>query len=42
MLGLMRPDTRLPIVPLDAAGRAEVAKAFAAITDEELIDGVGA
>ncbi|MBR0985122.1 4-hydroxy-tetrahydrodipicolinate synthase [Bradyrhizobium liaoningense] len=42
MLGLMRPDTRLPIVPLDTAGQAEVARAFAAIADEELIDGVGA
>ncbi|WP_339031268.1 4-hydroxy-tetrahydrodipicolinate synthase [Bradyrhizobium symbiodeficiens] len=42
MLNLMRPDTRLPIVPLDAAGRAEIARAFAAIADEELIDGVGA
>jgi 4-hydroxy-tetrahydrodipicolinate synthase len=42
MLGMMRPDTRLPIVPLDDAGQAEVARAFAAIADEELIDGVGA
>ncbi|AWM09328.1 4-hydroxy-tetrahydrodipicolinate synthase [Bradyrhizobium symbiodeficiens] len=42
MLNLMRPDTRLPIVPSDAAGRAEIARAFAAIADEELIDGVGA
>jgi 4-hydroxy-tetrahydrodipicolinate synthase len=42
LLGLMSPATRLPIVPLDAAGRAEVAKAFAAIADEELIDSIGA
>ncbi|PPQ20164.1 4-hydroxy-tetrahydrodipicolinate synthase [Bradyrhizobium sp. AC87j1] len=42
MLGLMRPDTRLPIVPLNPAGQAEIARAFAAIADEELIDGVGA
>jgi 4-hydroxy-tetrahydrodipicolinate synthase len=38
LLGLMRPDTRLPIVALDDAAKAEVAKAFAAISDEELID----
>lgn len=41
-LGLMSPATRLPIVPLDAAAQAEVARAFAAIADEELIDSVGA
>ncbi|MBC9881867.1 4-hydroxy-tetrahydrodipicolinate synthase [Bradyrhizobium sp. INPA01-394B] len=41
-LGLMSPATRLPIVPLDEAARAEVRKAFAAIADEDLIDGVGA
>jgi 4-hydroxy-tetrahydrodipicolinate synthase len=38
LLGLMRPDTRLPIVELDAAARADVVRAFAAISDEELID----
>ncbi|MCP3374125.1 4-hydroxy-tetrahydrodipicolinate synthase [Bradyrhizobium cajani] len=42
MLGLMQPATRLPIVPLDDAARAEVIRAFAAIADEELIDSVGA
>ncbi|MCP3402552.1 4-hydroxy-tetrahydrodipicolinate synthase [Bradyrhizobium sp. CCGB20] len=42
MLGLMQPDTRLPIVPLDAPARAEVVRAFAALSDEELIDSVGA
>ncbi|WGD54308.1 4-hydroxy-tetrahydrodipicolinate synthase [Bradyrhizobium sp. CB1650] len=42
LLDLMRPDTRLPIVPLDAAAQAEVARALAAIADEELVDGVGA
>jgi 4-hydroxy-tetrahydrodipicolinate synthase len=41
-LGLMSPATRLPIVPLDDAARIEVARAFAAIADEELIDSVGA
>lgn len=38
LLGLMRSDTRLPVVELDAAVRADVARAFAAISDEELID----
>jgi 4-hydroxy-tetrahydrodipicolinate synthase len=38
LLGLMRPDTRLPIVALDEAAKAEVGRAFAAISDEELID----
>lgn len=42
MLGLMSPATRLPIVPLDDLAQAEVERAFAAIADEELIDGVGA
>ncbi|MBR1088042.1 4-hydroxy-tetrahydrodipicolinate synthase [Bradyrhizobium manausense] len=42
VLGLMSADTRLPIVPLDAAARREVVRAFAAIADEELIDEVGA
>ena len=41
-LGLMSPATRLPIVPLDAGAQAEVARAFAAIADEELIDSIGA
>jgi len=41
-LGLMSPATRLPIVPLGDAARAEVIRAFAAISDEELIDGIGA
>ena len=40
--GLMSPATRLPLVPLDDAARTEVARAFAAIADEELIDGIGA
>ena len=38
LLGLMQPDTRLPIVELDAAARTDVVRAFAAISDEELID----
>ena len=42
VLGLMSADTRLPIVPLDAAAQREVVRAFAAIADEELIDSVGA
>lgn len=37
LLGLMMPDTRLPIVELDAAAKAELARAFAAISDEDLI-----
>ncbi|MCG2640662.1 MULTISPECIES: 4-hydroxy-tetrahydrodipicolinate synthase [Bradyrhizobium] len=41
-LGLMSPATRLPIVPLDDTAQAEVTKAFVAIADEELIDGIGA
>jgi len=41
-LGPMSPATRLPIVPLDDAAQIEVARAFAAIADEELIDSVGA
>ncbi len=40
--GLMAPATRRPIVPLDDAAQIEVARAFAAIADEELIDSVGA
>ena len=42
VLGLMSDGTRLPIVPLEAAAQREVIRAFAAIADEELIDGVGA
>ena len=42
VLGLMSAHTRLPIVPLDAGAQREVVRAFAAIADEELIDGVGA
>jgi 4-hydroxy-tetrahydrodipicolinate synthase len=42
LLGLMRPDVRLPIVELDEAAKAEVTRAFTAISDEELIDVAGA
>jgi 4-hydroxy-tetrahydrodipicolinate synthase len=42
ILGLTSPATRLPIVPLDATAQREVVRAFAAISDEELIDSVGA
>ncbi|MGY8668328.1 4-hydroxy-tetrahydrodipicolinate synthase [Bradyrhizobium sp. UFLA05-109] len=38
VLGLMLPSTRLPIAGLDDAAKAEVARAFVAINDEELID----
>jgi 4-hydroxy-tetrahydrodipicolinate synthase len=38
LLGLMQPDTRLPIVELDQAAKAEVARALAAIADEELTE----
>jgi 4-hydroxy-tetrahydrodipicolinate synthase len=38
LLGLMQPDARLPVVELDPAARADVARAFANISDEELID----
>jgi 4-hydroxy-tetrahydrodipicolinate synthase len=38
LLGLMQPDTRLPIAELDDAAKAEVAGALAAIRDEDLID----
>lgn len=42
MLGLIRPDTRLPIVPLDESAQEDVVRAFAAISDEDLIDTIGA
>jgi 4-hydroxy-tetrahydrodipicolinate synthase len=42
LLGLTSPATRLPNVPLDEAARAEVRRAFTAIADEDLIDGVRA
>ena len=42
LLGLISPAMRLPLVQLDDPARTKVAKAFAAIADEELIDGVGA
>jgi 4-hydroxy-tetrahydrodipicolinate synthase len=35
MLGLMRPDTRLPIVELDDTAKAAIAKSLAALTDED-------
>jgi 4-hydroxy-tetrahydrodipicolinate synthase len=37
LLGLMRPDTRLPLVQLDAPAKAAVARALAAIADEDLV-----
>ncbi len=40
LLGLMRPDTRLPIVELAASAKAEIASAIAAIGDEDLGCGV--
>ena len=36
LLGLIRPDTRLPIVQLNDAAKAEVASAIAELGDEEL------
>jgi 4-hydroxy-tetrahydrodipicolinate synthase len=42
VLGLMSANTRLPIVPLDAAAQRDVVRAFAAIADEELIDSASA
>jgi 4-hydroxy-tetrahydrodipicolinate synthase len=36
LLGLMRPNTRLPIVELDDAAKSEVATAIAAIGDKDL------
>jgi 4-hydroxy-tetrahydrodipicolinate synthase len=36
LLGLMHPNTRLPIVELDEAAKAEVASAIAEIGDEDL------
>jgi 4-hydroxy-tetrahydrodipicolinate synthase len=37
LLGLMAPNTRLPIVELDQAGKAQVARALADFNDEGLI-----
>ena len=36
LLGFMHPNTRLPIVELDSAAKAEVASAIAGIDDEDL------
>ena len=36
LLGFMRPNTRLPIVELDDAAKAEIASAIAEIGDEDL------
>jgi Dihydrodipicolinate synthetase family len=38
LLGLMRPDTRLPIVELDEAAKAEVASALSTLADEDLTE----
>jgi 4-hydroxy-tetrahydrodipicolinate synthase len=38
LLGLMRPDTRLPIVQLNEAAKAEMNRALATIADQELIE----
>jgi 4-hydroxy-tetrahydrodipicolinate synthase len=37
LLGLMRPTTRLPLVELDDAAKADVARAVAGIADEDLV-----
>jgi 4-hydroxy-tetrahydrodipicolinate synthase len=38
LLGLMRPNTRLPIVGLDEADKAQVACALAAVIADDLIE----
>lgn len=42
LLGLMHPNTRLPIVELDEAGKAQVACALAAVTADDLIEAIEA
>jgi 4-hydroxy-tetrahydrodipicolinate synthase len=42
LLGLMCPYTRLPIVELDVSAKAEVARALAALADEDLTEAVEA
>ncbi len=37
LLGLMQPNTRLPIMELDDADKARVARALASVSDEGLI-----
>jgi 4-hydroxy-tetrahydrodipicolinate synthase len=38
LLGLMRPDTRLPLVPLDDAAKRLVEAAVARLCDEDLVN----
>ena len=38
LLGLMHPTTRLPIVELDEASKAQVARALAGVTDDDSIE----
>ena len=38
LLGLMHPNTRLPIVELDEADKAQVARALAGVTDDNSIE----
>ena len=38
LLGLMHPNTRLPIVELDEADKAQVARALAGVTDDDSIE----
>ena len=38
LLGLMHPTTRLPILELDEAGKAQVARALAGVTDNDSIE----
>ena len=38
LLGLMGPATRLPLVELDEPAKAAVARAVAAIADEDLVE----
>jgi 4-hydroxy-tetrahydrodipicolinate synthase len=42
LLGLMRPDMRLPIVEPSEAAKAEIARALTALGDEDLTEGAGA
>jgi hypothetical protein len=35
MLGLMRPDTRLPIVELDDDAKAAIARSLAALAEDD-------
>ena len=42
LLGLINPETRLPLIGLDEPAKAAVARALAAIADEDLAEVAGA